>query len=568
MSRSRTQRLILFAALVFTGSLGLAVAISFQLSPFGTNPALDEESYVTWGLRIARGDWFGSKVFYQEPLYPYFLGVVFRVANESLLAARMLQVAISTGTAYLVYRLGKRLFTVNVGVVAAVLYSLTGVVHLYSAELIKATLVTHLSAWVCLLGIEAQESKRARHFVGLGALYGALMLLRGNFVVVAPLVVLWAMGVMISSRRWALVPSLIAGLLVSLAPVALRNHAISGEWVLTTSQGGQNFFIGNSEYATGMYAPIEWVRATPLYEALDFQREAERRVGHALKPGEVSGYWFAEAFRFLKEHPRRGLELSLRKVALLIHGAEIPDNYSLVCMRQTFIPSLALAPLGVGWLVAPALLGAWVWRRQRSTWFPAGFMIAYGASVVAFFVVSRYRMPALPALSVFAGAFAVSAFEWARDRNLVALGGSLVVIGAGWGLAAWPWAFIETGSTLDAQCFSSIGVTLSSSGDVDEAVPYLERARSLRPADPELAYNLGVAYQGLGRLEEAKALYAQTLAAKPRHAQAAYNAGLIELAQGHAQAAKTLIQRAIDDGLDNPGAEAALRECTSLVAPE
>jgi 4-amino-4-deoxy-L-arabinose transferase-like glycosyltransferase len=558
---------LLLGTLVFTATLGVVVAIAFQLSPFGTNPALDEGSYVQWGLRIAGGDWFGSTVFYQEPLYPYFLAVVFRLANDSLLVARLLQVAISTGTTLLVYRLGARLFSANAGLVAAVLYALVGVVYLYSAELIKETLGTHLSAWVCLLGIEAAQSKRARLFVILGALYGALMLLRGNFVAMLPLLLVWAAWLTASTRRWALVPALLLGLSVPLAPVALRNHAISHEWVLTTSQGGQNFFIGNSEYANGLYAPIDWVRATPIFEAVDFQKEAERRVGHALKPGEVSAFWFGESFAFLTQHPVRGLELTWRKVLLLIHAYEIPDNYSLVCMRQTFIPSLAMAPLGVGWLVAPALLGVWLWRRQRSTWFAAAFMLTYGASVVAFFVVSRYRMPALPGLSVFAGAVAVKMVEWAKARTWPALSGALGLLACGWLLSAWPLPFLdETGTHLEAQCSSSIGVTLSDSGRHDEAVPYLEHAQALRPDDAEIAYDLGVAYQGLGRLDEARRLYAQTLAAKPGHAQAAYNAGLIELAQGHGAAAVRLIQQALDGGLTNPGAAAALQRATSLLA--
>ena len=36
----------------------------------------DARGYDTWAQRIASGDWIGHDVFYQAPLYPYFLGIV------------------------------------------------------------------------------------------------------------------------------------------------------------------------------------------------------------------------------------------------------------------------------------------------------------------------------------------------------------------------------------------------------------------------------------------------------------------------------------------------------------
>ena len=34
----------------------------------------DARSYDLWAQRLAAGDWIGADVFYQAPLYPYFLG--------------------------------------------------------------------------------------------------------------------------------------------------------------------------------------------------------------------------------------------------------------------------------------------------------------------------------------------------------------------------------------------------------------------------------------------------------------------------------------------------------------
>jgi len=46
---------------------------------------------------------------------------------------------------------------------------------------------------------------------------------------------------------------LVAGLLVALGPVAVRNRVVSGEWILVSSHGGLNFYIGNNADADGTY---------------------------------------------------------------------------------------------------------------------------------------------------------------------------------------------------------------------------------------------------------------------------------------------------------------------------
>src|SRR5205823_7792705 len=44
----------------------------------------DGKQYDAWAQQIAGGQWIGTEVFYQTPLYPYFLAVIFKVAGHSL----------------------------------------------------------------------------------------------------------------------------------------------------------------------------------------------------------------------------------------------------------------------------------------------------------------------------------------------------------------------------------------------------------------------------------------------------------------------------------------------------
>jgi hypothetical protein len=62
-----------------------------QGAPFLALRFGDGEPYHRWALRIAGGDWLGRGVFYQAPLYPYLLALVYRVFDDSVTTVRVIQ---------------------------------------------------------------------------------------------------------------------------------------------------------------------------------------------------------------------------------------------------------------------------------------------------------------------------------------------------------------------------------------------------------------------------------------------------------------------------------------------
>src|ERR1044071_6978904 len=57
--------------------------------PLFYNLAGDGRAYDDWAQRIAAGDWWGQGVFYQPPLYPYFLGAVQTIFGHNLWLVRL-----------------------------------------------------------------------------------------------------------------------------------------------------------------------------------------------------------------------------------------------------------------------------------------------------------------------------------------------------------------------------------------------------------------------------------------------------------------------------------------------
>ncbi len=411
---------VISLSFILTASLvvGIIAVIQFMQSPFFNLPIIDEESYVTWGKEIAGGNIWGDKIFYQDPLYPYFIGLVFSIFGESHAALRLAQVLMGTAAVAVTYWAAMKLMGERRALLAACVMASYRGLYFFEILLLKATMVILFSALCVALGVAAADRpERKKRWLALGLCLGLLTLLRGNFQALIPFVIAWSFffrwkdAAKVRLTRAALVT---AGLFLIFVPVTLRNYAVGGEFVLTTSQGGANFFIGNNERANGRYATLPFVRANPKWESMDFEAEAKKRSGvKEMSPSQVSGFWFKESFDWIAKNPGKALKLTLFKARLMIHQHEIPDNHSFYLTRDLFVPAFWLPVLGFGLLWGPALIGVVAAaKKDDKYWFPALFAVLYAGSIIPFFIVSRYRLAVVPSLAIFSAYFVF----WVREK--------------------------------------------------------------------------------------------------------------------------------------------------------
>jgi len=287
----------------------------------------DARNYELWARRLAGGDWLGSEVFYQAPLYPYFLGVVYSLFGEEVLWARCLQLVIGAASCALLAQAGWRFLSKPVGIAAGLLlacYAPAIVADVAVGKSVLDIFFVCLSLWI-LAGMH--DGPRPGPCLGLGLSLGLLILTRENalafLVVLAPWLALRAR----TSRQRIGVTALFAvGIALVLLPVALRNWHVGGAFHLTTSQFGHNFFIGNNEAADGTYAPVVPRRGEPQIERQDAIDLAERAMGRSLTPAEVSGYFTRAGLRYIRSEPLDWLALMGRKVVLAFNVVELVDT--------------------------------------------------------------------------------------------------------------------------------------------------------------------------------------------------------------------------------------------------
>lgn len=547
MTTKRPQALIVFAAAL---AARLVHLLFLQRAPFFDLLMGDAAGYDRWAKRIAAGDWLGQGVFYQAPLYPYFLGLIYTLSGHGLLVVRAVQLVLGAAACGLMTVAAAKWFGRRAGIAAGLVLAFYAPA-LFFDGLIQKTILdgVFLCAllWVCA---SIAERPTIRLAFAAGVVLGALALTRENALVFAPIVFAW---VWLRARRPAAAGAVALGLFVMLFPVALRNHVAGGGWQLTTAQSGPNFYIGNSPAATGMYVPLRPGRSNVVFEQQDARELAEEASGRSLTQAEISRYWRDRAIAWIAVAPRAWLQLLGKKALLEWNGVEAVDTDDMYTYRGwSPILNAASRILFFGVLAPIAVLGIWTTRgRWRDLWLIYALIAAYAAAVILFYVLARYRYPLAILIVPFAGAAIAGARGWwsgAAPRDRIA-GVALTVAAAV--VCNLPLLSIDG---MRSGMHYNVGYTFQSTGRTQEAIDEYRAALALRPDNVDAHNALGVALAATGARDEALAEYRIALRLNPRSVNALTNLG-IELAnRGQSAEALALIQRAIDIDPKNPNA--------------
>ena len=396
-------------ALILLVGAGLRVFhfLSLRATPFFENLDTDSVMYDRWAKAIVDGNWIGKFLFYQDPLYPYFLAALYRVFGRDLFIVRCVQIFLGLAVIYLVYRVARQFFGDGAAYAAGTLCAIYKPFIFYDNEVEKTFLGSFLMA--SFIALYVGRKKWAQLLAG--AVLALLCLVRGNALVFIPLCALLAWFAPLDEntrpKSWASAARAVAmlvGVFIVLTPVILRNRWVGGEWVLTTTQSGQNFYIGNNPnnaQGNGHYPPF--VRPNPLYLQADFRSMAESRTGQKLSDGQVSLYWWGQSFEHAHTQPEFFIVMMVKKFALFWNDFETPDNQSMYFLGLlSWVLRLPLPTFSLLFMLAA--VGAITNCRTRFVGTCAALIGTYALSIVAFFVVSRYRLPIVPVMAILAGA--------------------------------------------------------------------------------------------------------------------------------------------------------------------
>jgi len=536
--------------IIFSWAFLLRLIYLFQIDsiPLFSHLAGDGRTYDEWGQRIAAGDWLGKGVFYQAPLYPYFLGILQAILGHNLWLIRLLQITLGAISCAWVFLVGRKLFSREAGIASGLILACYAPAMFFDALIEKSILDLFLLSLLLLLLSRTIQEQDSIAWLAIGVTLGFLGLSRENALILVLVVGLW-IGLYFSSKsvatrvRW--VGLFLAGVLLVLVPVGVRNLAVGGEFKLTTSQFGPNFFIGNNPVADGTYDSIRNVIGEPQLEGGDAARLAQRATGRDLTPGEVSDYWYHRSLDYIRSQPSHWLGLLGEKWLMVWNAREIEDSDDYFIYQQW---SWLLSLLGwvnhFGTLAPLAAVGLWVSRKQwRQLWLLYAMTLSLALSVTVFYIFGRYRFPLVPLLTLFAGGGVVGLVGLYRQRAwrpfLIAAGvllaTSMIVNWPIYGISGpWPGGYNNLSNAYYKQ------------GKVKEAIENALKAVELQPDFGVAHYNLGNLYAAQGKFENAKNHFEEAVRLLPNYAEARSNLGQLLAEQGDLEGGIALFRKSIE----------------------
>jgi tetratricopeptide (TPR) repeat protein len=567
---TRITWIILAAILLAGAALRASYLKEIAGTPEFTSPLADPAFHDYWARAILSGDWtppageenprIAEVPFQRPPGYPYFLALAYALTGKSYLGARIVQMILGLGAAVLAFFLGRALFSRAVGLLLAAFCATYWVFIYFEGELHAPVLITAFNLALLLALVRWAQRPTALRAVVAGVLLGVGALIQSTTLLFAPVGGAWMAiaGRKLGARATRDALAFLAAAVVAVAPATIRNWVVAKDFVVISSNGAINLFIGNNEEADGVSVRIPdlqemaWMSGWSWFSYDRIVGGMSLHEGRPLKYSEASRIFTKKAFDFIRENPKKFAELCVKRAALFWGPVEVANNRAIQVDkdRSPTLKRLPGFPLALSLSLAGLLALVWERRRvaaeNRAVWRDAAlvaivlFILTFFLSFVPFLAAARFRVPIIPIVFIFA-AYGLVRFAQALHGRAWKPAAVALVAWVGI-LFACRHSFYESGPD-EAWWHTDRAASLVQEGKLEEAVSELEEALRANPGYVDALVNLGGTMAELGRYDEAIARYQDVLKHRPDRADIRLRLGTLFIQTGkHSEAVKELEQ--------------------------
>jgi tetratricopeptide (TPR) repeat protein len=594
-------------------ALRIAYIIDISDTPYFKFPILDPYWYDAKARDVLAGDLLASTGSFRVPLYIYYVALAYLLFGTTYFAPLIIQALLGALSCGLVFIIARKVFGRTAAALAGLGLAVYGMAVYSDGELQPTTIYMALMLGSAYFVLEGLERRRAIDGILAGSCLGLAFLTRPDILPFAVLL-LAVSGAAFRSRGGARLAVMAASVLICfMLLLGVRNLAAFGEFYVFSPQGAVNLYIGNARYADGKAAvapPTRYpydVGADPAEDSVTLacRQAAVEETGRVLSDRELSRHYVSKTFEEIAADPAAWLRLMIRKSYYFLNSYERSDVKLLPRFRNRYSTVLKLPLLTYGIVLILGAAGIFLAarRRNRLAWIVAAGIAAYAVNSVTFFVLWRFRLPAVPFMLMFAGYGAFETWLLVRRRfwkklaatALVAAVAAAVTYSALWGVRDEEWEahFILNEAALyakaedyenaiavyneaiaadpgNARGYFYLGKVYATQGMISESKERMDRAIALNPSYAPFAnLTLGAAVAEAGDYESAATYFEAALAADPDLGLAAYNLGLSLVNLGRFGEAERAFSRAEFLCKDDIGTLAGIsRAYVSLGRPE
>lgn len=404
----------------------LALTIKLLIFFFATDPIIFYK-YPYFAEQISKGLDIGERTIDLSPLYLYINILFYKIFGSNWEALAVFQIMVGSLSCLFIYAIGEKLFTRNIGLIAAVILILYGNLTLIELTLEPEAFVVFFNSLAVLVLIAAKNENASEYqfwkWFLAGAVLGLAVITKANAVLILPGAIIWIWrGGSKGDKKLVATLSLVLGVFLLISPVTLRNYFKFHDCILVTADGGKVFFHGNGPGATGMERAdlanqgfIEEGQTEPDYAHVLFRNAARDLSGSPLKLSACSNFWVDRTMDHIRANSMSSLFLELKKFCFFWSNYEVHDLDSTYKNYET-IRHWPLIPFGI--IAALGIVGMGLsLRKFRQVFLIYWMVFVYLSSVLIFFAASRYRLPAVPFLSIFAACALTYLFTLIKDSN-------------------------------------------------------------------------------------------------------------------------------------------------------
>jgi 4-amino-4-deoxy-L-arabinose transferase-like glycosyltransferase len=348
----------------------------------------------------------------REPL-PILLFAATATFIPSLVVASIVQLVLFLSTVLGVYMLARTLLNQQIGLIAALLFTLYVPVYRLIPQVSGDLLATMFAVWSMYFVVRGLNTDTWPNWIMAGILFGAGTLSRSVLLFVALVLV----GMLIPWRKvfkefsfslFGRSALLFIALVLTITPWVVRNYMAFGHVVVGTTLSGYNIYRHNAVILDPDF--MRYASPGDAKQAVDRLLANRQDLRGNENEYQMDVVYREEAQNIIAAHPDRYLMLSVYRLLPLWFDIGIDEAYgqktgtleSLIVIQQTIL--LVLGILGF-WLIG---------RRSWPLWLPLATVVVMHMTIVARI---RFLNIVIPLLLI-GGAFVINyTWQWLKLRN-------------------------------------------------------------------------------------------------------------------------------------------------------
>ncbi len=391
MQTDSAMRRLVWSLLIvaFLLRLGLGLALGLNDPP---KTGSDAEEYDTYAWNVVKGHGYRGMspdvsnqdhlTAYRPPGTSLTWAMIYRVVGHRFDAIRLFGCILGAASVYEVFRLGRRLFTTNVGLISAAGYTIFPHAIFYSVDLGSEVGATYLFLLYLNLLLDFADRPNWTSATLAGLALGLAMLYRPAFMFMIPLTILWGAWQFRKVPHSIVQASFTVVVAVTcLIPWTVRNYVVFQAFIPFSTMGGSVLLQGNNRIVAEnpeFFGYNVWDTQIPEYA--DALRAPNDELVRDRVAGDLAKAWMKDNLE----------KLPLMALAKLYRGCT-PFLQPKSPWHFRWGTSLSWGPVLVLFLlsVIPTLVG--MLRSENPGWIIHLGLLHYVAATLIFFGYARYR---------------------------------------------------------------------------------------------------------------------------------------------------------------------------------